>query len=193
MTRLLQKKGKGSKIIFIENASDQSSGDKWWLKADRDALEKIGCKIIPVDLRTITGDEFIKQLDSANGIHFCGGSVLYLISLLRKNSLNKIVIDRVRNGSLVYSGTSAGSMIASVSLSLSALDEEEADNAKHLTEFSGLGLVPFFLVPHINNTDFLKSNLKMVENLHKHLQPLIFLDDTKAILVEDEKFEIVSV
>jgi len=193
MAGLLPKNGKGAKVVFIENASDDLAGDRWWLKADRDAFEKMGCELIPIDLRTVTKDSFSDQLDSADAIHFCGGSVLHLMSLLRKNGLNKIVIERVRRGSLIYSGTSAGSMVASVSLSLSAFDEEEADNAKHLTEFSGLGLVPFYIVPHVNNKEALKSNLKMVENLSEHLQPLIFLDDNKAVLVEDNKFEIVSV
>lgn len=184
---------KAAKVIFIENASDNYSGDKWWIKADREALEKIGCKITGTDLRSVSKEILKKQLAQSDLIHFCGGNVLYLISLLKKNGLDSVVIEKVREGKIVYSGTSAGSMIAAPNLSLSKYDDEDAEFAKTLTDFKGLDLVNFLIIPHNNNKDFLESNKKMLSHLAENLIPLVFLDDNHAVWVEDNKFEILAV
>ncbi len=185
--------GKGGKVIFIENASDNYSGDKWWIKADRDTFVTMGCDVVDVDLRKTDKEAFAMHLKDAAVIHFCGGSVLYLISLIRSQDLGETLIEVVKRGKILYSGTSAGSMIPSNDLGLLAFDDEDAEYAKKMTDFSGLGLVGFLTVPHTNNKDFAKSNIRMIEHLHENLQPLIFIDDTRAVWVEDGKLEILSV
>jgi len=190
---ILPNKGKNAKIIFIENASDNYSVDKWWVREDKEVFEKMGCELIFIDLRTISVADLSKQLDSSDVIHFSGGSVLYLISLIKKMNLREVLVKAVKSGKIIYSGTSAGSMITSKDLSLSSYDDEDTELLKGMDEFSGLGLVDFFIIPHTNNKDFLKSDIQMIENLRNHLQPLIFIDDSKAVLVDGDKFKILTI
>ncbi|MEK7184598.1 MAG: Type 1 glutamine amidotransferase-like domain-containing protein, partial [Patescibacteria group bacterium] len=129
-------------------------------------------------------------LKRANILHFCGGSVLYLISLIKEKGFAEMIVKAVKDDEIIYSGTSAGSMIASSDLRLSSYDDEDAEFAKKMRDFSGLGLVNFLIIPHVNNKDCTKSNLQMIEHLPENLQTLIFINDDQAIWVDDGKLEI---
>ena len=180
----------GKKVIFIENPSDNHTGDKWWVRIDREAFEKNGATIIDADLRDITYKELEQKCDSADIVHFCGGSALYTISLLKEKGLAEIIVKYVRNGKLAYTGTSAGSMIVSEDLSLGRFDPEEKPSADKMEDFSGLGLVNFLIMPHANNKDFAGGNAEAVKHLPDYSQPLFFLYDGQALLVDDNHIEI---
>ncbi|MEI8123919.1 MAG: Type 1 glutamine amidotransferase-like domain-containing protein, partial [bacterium] len=126
--------------------------------------------------------------------HFCGGSVLYLINLLREKGFDKLIIDFVRKDRIIYTGTSAGSMIVAEDLKLSYYDPEETEyiDVKKMKDFSGLKFVNFLIIPHTNNKDFSKGNVEMVKYLSKFSQSLIFIYDNQAVWVEDDKFEILG-
>ncbi len=183
----------GQKVLFIANAADNAEGDKWWIKTDREAFDRVGCSVIDIDLRKISVDEFNKEIEGANIIHFCGGSVLYLISLIKKQGLDKIITDAVSTGKIIYSGTSAGSMIVSKELSLCKYDDDEQKYMEGLIDFSGLGLVNFLILPHANSKDFVEANLHMVEKLPEYNQPLIILYDNQAVWVDEGKIEILTI
>jgi dipeptidase E len=78
-------------------------------------------------------------------------------------------------------------------LKLCKYDEEEKELVKTMTDYSGLGLVNFLIIPHINNKDFVESNKKMIEHLPGNPVALIFIDDNQAVWVEDNKFEIFEI
>ena len=183
------------KVIFIANASDTHTGDTWWIDIDRQAFIKLGCKVIDADLRAITKQDLGKLLKESDIVHFCGGSVLYLIELLKEKGFDKLIVDCVKKGDIVYTGTSAGSMIAAEDLKLSYFDPEEKEyvDVEKIKDFSGLGLVNFLIIPHTNNKDFTQGQVEMVKYLPKFTQPLVFIYDNQALLVEDNKFEILSV
>lgn len=196
-TDLLKSKIKGlkdKKIIFIANASDNDKGDKWWIKSDRDAFIKYGCKIKEIDLRSIKKEDFKNLLKESDIIHFCGGSVIYLMFLLKKFGFSDLIFKAVKQNKIIYTGTSAGSMIVAQDLTINAYDPEEKEYVDKMTDNSGLGLVNFMIMPHTNNKDFAPSNALMVSELPeiKNNQPLIFIYDNQAVWVEDNKFEIVS-
>jgi dipeptidase E len=178
-------------VLFIANASDITEG-KWWVDADREAFKKIGCKINEIDLRSITKKDFSEELNNSDFIHFCGGSVLYLISLLRQKGFDKLIIDAIKKDEVIYTSSSAGSMIVAKDLSLCAFDMDEPDECKKKENYSGLDLVNFLILPHSNNKDFTDANLNMVKQLPNFAQPTIFLYDNQAVFVEGNTFKIVS-
>lgn len=186
---------KDKKVVFIANAADNDKGDKWWVRYDRNAFIKLGCKTTDVDLRNIDKKDFIKLLDESDIIHFCGGSVIYLICLIKEKGFAKLITDYVKKGKLVYTGTSAGSMIVADDLTIDSYDPDEKEFVDRMKDNSGLGLVNFLIIPHTNSKDFAKGNAKMVTELPEmdtH-QSLIFIYDNQAVWVEDGKMEIVSV
>jgi dipeptidase E len=190
----LSKPASGLKVLFIANPADPYKNDKWWIKVDRDAFMQIGCEVIDADLRVISEQEFISKIKQADILHICGGSVLYILQLLKKNNFGKIIIDQVKSGQIIYTGSSAGSMIAAEDLSLSKYDPEEAEfvDLKKIEDFSGLGLVNFSILPHCNSRDFVEGNKKMMEYLPDNKEPQILINDNQAVWVEDDKFQIVT-
>lgn len=189
LAKKLPKTKKPRKVLFVENADDYSESDKSWIKLDREALVKLGFEIVETDLRTIPQEEFTKNLKTSDVIHFCGGSVLYLISLLRDKGFDKIIVEFVRKDKIIYSSSSAGSMIVAKDISLSAVDTGEEKFVSKMKDFSGLGLTNFLIIPHSGNAEFLEGNKKIIEQLPKYSQPLIFLYDNQVVWVEDDKVE----
>lgn len=185
---------KGKKVIFIANAADNDVGDKWWVKSDRDAFSKFGSKITDVDLRDINKEDFTKLLRESDIIHFCGGSVIYLICLIKERGFDKLIVEYVKKDKIIYTGTSAGSMIVANDLTIDAYDPDEKEFVDRMKDNSGLSLVNFLIIPHTNSKDFAKGNSKMVSELPEieSCQSLIFIYDNQAVWVEDNKFEILS-
>lgn len=182
------------RVAFISNAADIYKGDNWWIESDGKALREIGCEIVDVDLRQMTEESFSEVLKNVDVVHFCGGSVLYLIGLIKEKKLKDLIVDFVKKGGL-YTGTSAGSMIVASDLLLSTTDPEEKDylGTAEIKEYSGLGLVDFLIIPHCNNPEFVAGNKDLVELMPQTNRPLIWLYDNQVVLVEDNKFEILSV
>lgn len=178
-------------MLFVANAAD-TYDDKFWVELDKKAFEKAGFHVEPIDLRKLDKEELKKFLNNADIFHVCGGSVLYLLNLLRQRELVEIIRDFIRNGKMIYTGTSAGSMIAASDLSLSKYDEEEQKFVFETSDYSGLDLVNFYIIPHCQNHEFLPSTENMIKHLPDNKNPILMLNDNQAVWVKDENFEILS-
>ena len=183
---------KGKKVMFVANAADHYKGDKWWIRNDREAFIKLGCQVIDVDLRTITLTDFTESLMSSDIIHITGGSVIYPSQLIIKRGLSKPLKDAIRQNKIIYTGTSAGSMIVSKDLTSMSFDPDEKDFVVTGNSYSGLGLIDFIILPHAGNKDFSAGNAELMKLLPDYSQPVLFLYDNQAVLVEDDKLEIVT-
>jgi peptidase E len=163
------------KVIFIANAADPFE-DQWWVEADRKEFIKQGFELMETDLRNLDGDQLKSELASADIVHVCGGSVFYLLSIVKQKGIDTAIIESVKNGKVIYTGTSAGSILASTSNEIYKHDPEESKYSNLLSNYSGLGLVKFLIVPHCNNPEFVDA--------------LFLLNDNQAIWVEDDRFEL---
>ena len=126
-------------------------------------------------------------------MHVCGGSVYYLIDLIRKRNLEQIIIDAVKNEKIIYTGTSAGSIIVSASIAAFSYDEDEKEYVGKVPDRRGLGLINFAIVPHCNNADFREGHKTMIDHMTDDPTPLIFLNDNQAVFVDNDLFKIVAI
>ena len=187
----MEKPSRGIEVLFVENAAEPYD-DKWWVALDREAFSKYGCQITDIDLKSISKDELIQHIEHADILHICGGNLFYLLSLIEQRGIDQAIVQSVRDNKILYTGTSAGSIIAAQSVDLYVHDEEGLKYAEDRTDFSGLGLVNFLIIPHIGNPKFSEHTKNMVGHLSKNSQPVLMLNDSQAVWVEDDKFEIVS-
>jgi len=185
--------GHGKNVLFVANAADPYTGDKFWVDSDRNAFKKLGYQIHEADLRETTPQQLEKLLKENNILHICGGSVYYLAALLAEKGLDKTVINAIRNETVVYTGTSAGSIIVSKNLKPFSYDQEEKEFVKKVSDHKGLEIIDFGIVPHCNNPDFINEHQKIIEQMPNDAVPLFFLQDSQAIWVEDDCFKLLTV
>lgn len=183
----------GKNVLFISNAADPYVGDKWWVDWDRDAFKHLGYNVHEADLRDITPEHLGEFLKVEDILHVCGGNVYYLVALLREKGFERVVVDAIQNNTIVYTGTSAGSMIVSKNLKPFSYDEEEIEHIKKVPDHKGLGVVDFGIIPHCNNADFVDEHKKIVEQMPHDPAPLFFLQDTQAVWVEDDSMKLLRV
>ena len=188
----ITKPAKEVRVLFIENAADFFT-DKWWVTTDREAFLGLGCKLVDIDLREISKGDFLQHIANADILHMCGGSVVYLLSLIKQKGFDEIIVSSVRENKILYTGTSAGSIIVAPSVDLFMYQEKEANFAKKGMDFTGLGLVSFLILPHINNPESVEGKKNMFAHLSEYSRPILLLHDSQAVWVEDDKFELVSV
>ena len=182
---------KAAKVLFISNAADKYD-DAWWVEDDRKALQGQGYEVIDTDLRSISKDELASQLESVQVLHVNGGSVLYLIDLMRKQGMIDVIIDFVRNRNLIYTATSAGSIIAAPSVELYKYEKEEQEHAPNIADYTGLNLINFLIMPHCNQKEFAENNQLMVSHMPEYALPIIMLYDNQVVKVIDEKIDILT-
>jgi len=191
----LSKPANKTKVVFVANAADPYK-DKWWIDLDRQAFKKAGFQLSEVDLREISKDDFAKELDSADILHIGGGMVFYFLLLIREKRMDEVIKNYVLRDKIIYTGTSAGSIIAAPSVELykyRKYDEEEIEFAEKISDFSGLGFVNFIILPHAGRKESDEVHKDMLEHLAEYSAPVILLHDNQAVWVEDENIKIIKI
>ena len=133
---------------------------RFYVDDDRKAFEKLGLIIEELEISTATTEEIAQALEQNDYIFISGGNTFYLMQELKKKGADKLLIEQINNGKL-YIGTSAGSVIASPNIEFVS-DMDEPKKAPELTEYSGLHLVDFYLLPHYLNFPFKEGTQKIV-------------------------------
>lgn len=184
--------GKKNKLVFITTPAEPKTGDKTWLKNDRQALVDAGFE---VEDYTITGKNLKQMENDLSGydfIYMSGGDTVYLLKESHKTGFFGLVKDYIEKQGKTYIGTSAGSIIAGPKVPdyLFGDDEKMSED-----ERKGYGFVNFTVVPHWGTDAFrskyLDTRLKIA---YVPTQvPLLLLTDNQYVFVKGDKLEVVDV
>lgn len=175
-------------VCFIDIAAEpyKATYDLFWVKQDYDAFTSRGFVVDCVDLRRYRGD-----FSEFRIVHFCGGHTRYLLSQVHKLGVFDPIKSLVQANKLIYTGTSAGSMIVAPNLfGVGRLDDETGEIFS-IEDQIGFDLVDFLILPHFQNPDFVSTNYESIKSTD-FPHPLIFLNDDQAIVAIDKKYEIVD-
>ncbi|OHA70491.1 MAG: hypothetical protein A3E07_03325 [Candidatus Wildermuthbacteria bacterium RIFCSPHIGHO2_12_FULL_45_9] len=183
----------GKSVLFVTNAADPYTGDKFWVDWDRTAFRELGYKVYEVDLREITPERLEQLLKTEDILHICGGSVYYLIALLREKGFESVILSAIKSNLIVYTGTSAGSIIVSKNIKPFSYDQEEMEHIKKVPDHRGLWVTDFCIVPHCNNVDFVDEHKKIVGCMPNDSEALFFLQDTQAVWIEDNNMRLLKI
>lgn len=181
----------GNKVLFVENAAD-SHDDQWFVDIDRKAFIEQGYQLTKVDLRETSSEQLSDLIAKSDILHICGGSVYYLMSLIREKGLDNVIKQSILDEKIIYTGTSAGSIIVSKNIKPFSYDKEETPYINKVPDHKALGIIDFGIMPHINSTDFIEENKKVVEHMPKDLEPLFFITDEQAIWIENDCMKFLS-
>jgi dipeptidase E len=167
------------KFAFIGNAKDLRPPEKQ-THSTQTELENVGFNLENLDLRDYFNSQHrlestLKQYD---GVWVGGGDIYYLRYAMEASGFDTFIINLIENG-FMYGGTSAGAIVAG--LTLDYFEGLEPPNTPKII-YTGLGLIDFTVIPHCENTDYNEyvSNIKL--QLEANDEKVVCLKDTQIVI-----------
>lgn len=179
-------------LVFITTPIEPVTGDKTWVKNDRQALCDAGFKVTDYTITNKTIDQLKKDLSEYKYIYLSGGNTFYLLKQSQKSGFITLIKDLVNIEEKIYIGTSAGSIIAGPKCPDYLLSKEElVDGEKQ----KGYEFVNFTILPHWGTEHFKKRYLgERLEIAYEEDQvPLLLLTDSQYVHVQGDTSEIIDV
>ncbi|AYJ50706.1 peptidase [Rhodococcus sp. P1Y] len=185
------------RVAVVANAADG------WPPAARSSavlseirgLRDLGFDPFELDLRAFVDRpaDLDAVLDSVPTLWVRGGNTFVLASRLEQCGAGDAISSRVRGGSLVFAGYSAGACIAQTSLHGIELADDPAEvriaTGGEVTG-NGLGLVDLAFVPHYRSIlDDLGAGPSMVAGYERDNVPHVTLTDEQVYLVDSDRAE----
>ena len=172
----------GKTVTYIPTAGIVEEIDGM-IENETNTLQSLGLKVDVLDVSSASYESIVSALTKNDIIFVGGGNTFYLLQELRRSGADKIVVQEVNKGKL-YIGESAGAVIACPDIGYcSGMDSPE--KAPDLTDYTGLGLVDFYIVPHIGNEEMGEAAKKAVEEYNSRLD-LKIITDRQVIQVDGE-------
>lgn len=172
----------GKTVTYIPTAGIVEEIDGM-IENETNTLQSLGLKVDVLDVSSASYESIVSALTKNDIIFVGGGNTFYLLQELRRSGADKIVAQEVNKGKL-YIGESAGAVIACPDIGhCSGMDSPE--KAPDLTDYTGLGLVDFYIVPHIGNEEMGEAAKKAVEEYNSRLD-LKIITDRQVIQVDGE-------
>ena len=152
-------------------------------------LTELGWKALGVleltALPSIKRESWIGPVEAADALLVFGGDVVYLTRWMRESGLADLM-PSLRD--TVYVGVSAGSMVTAP-----VFGETYDDPDRPFVIESGLGLVDFALLPHLDHENHPESTTAKVARMAAEVPiPTYGIDDQTAIKVIDGVAEVIS-
>lgn len=183
---------KDKKLAFITTASEVEEGDLEWLENDRQGLVAAGFQVFDYTITDKTYEKISQDLKDADVIHIEGGNTFYLLLQSRKSGFDRWIKQAIKKGR-IYTGSSAGSIIASPNIEITKNLESKLYE-QELEDFKGYNLVDFITLPHWGSDDFRELYLNTrLELAYKPENKIILLNDWQYVEVRDEVYRIVEV
>lgn len=179
-------------VAIILNAGDASGDEKReaYFKAEKVKFEQRGYETEELDLRKYFADNSTLKttLEQYGLIWVMGGNSFVLRRALRQSGADEILVNLVQQNKLVYSGFSAGAVVASPTLhGIELVDDltvvPEGYNDEVVWE--GMGFVDYSIAPHFKSYHP-ESKLinSVVEYFEKRDMPFNTLSDGEDIIVD---------
>ncbi|MDR2898552.1 MAG: Type 1 glutamine amidotransferase-like domain-containing protein [Spirochaetaceae bacterium] len=180
----------GKKVVFIPTASLPEKVN-FYVKSDKKALSKLGLIVEELEISTASKDEIEEAIGSADYVFVEGGNTFFLLQELRRTGTDKLIVEHICKGK-TYIWVSAGSMIVSKDIAyVKYMDDPSV--AKGLNDdFSALGVVDFYVVPHYTNFPFKKAAEKMI-SVYSDTLDMRPITNKQAVIVDGDRIETVTV
>ena len=150
-------------------------------------LEELGLTVDELEVSTASRETVRETLMKNDIIFVGGGNTFFLLQELKRSGADKIISQVVKKGKL-YIGESAGAIAACPDIGYSA-EMDVPEKAPELTDYTGMGLVDFYVVPHLGHPEMGPGAEMVIEKYSSELD-LKVINDYQAILIEGDKVRI---
>lgn len=152
-------------------------------------MKRLGLIIDELEISTASYESITNKIEKNDFIYVTGGNTFFLLQELRRTGADNILVQEINKGKL-YIGESAGAIIVSPDIGYSA-KMDCVEKAPDLKDYSGLNLINFYVVPHYKNWEMGKAADEII-SIYSNKLDLKYISDTQAILIEDNKIEIID-
>lgn len=174
------------KIAHIISAG-KGLDDLSYLVNTREIFRQNNCYFKDIDLAGKNKDELRDILKDFDAVFVNGGNTFYLLKTIRESGFDKVLKELLPKG-LVYMGASAGSYVACPTIEAATWRSRHKYDHHGIVDFTAMNLVPFLIFAHY--TPEYKELLK--EKIPKASHPTKVLADNQAILIKDDKIELLG-
>ncbi len=165
-------KFQGKDIVFIDTAAKFEEVN-FYVDEAVEILENFGAKLRRLDVSCFQSsavpvssqdkpfcyDKILATINECDIIYISGGNTFYLLNELRKSRAWQAIKDAVKAGK-IYVGESAGAIVAAPDTRYATLMDE---NSAKTSDFTGLNLVDFCVVPHFGCEPFTQATNEIME------------------------------
>lgn len=174
------------KWAYITTAG-KSVPDKTYIKKHEQRMRELGWDFEEIDLDGKTADELREILKDKDAINMLGGNSFYLLKSIRDSGFTNVLKEFLERGG-VYCGSSAGSYVSCPTIEVATWKKPQKFNHHGITDFTAMNLVPFLIVAHC--TPEIEAIIRPKMEQAKY--PVKLLNDQQAILVQDDKMELLE-
>ena len=161
----------GKHVVFIDTAAKFEEVN-FYVDEAVEILENFGARLRRLDVscaqslavpvsekdELFCNDEILSAISQCDVIYVSGGNTFYLLNELRKSRAAQAIKDAVKAGK-IYVGESAGAIAAAVDTRYATLMDE---NSAKMSDFTGLNLVDFCVVPHFGCEPFTEATREIM-------------------------------
>lgn len=176
----------GKDLAFVPTASKVEEYQGYVDEAKEIFLD-LGYRVDLVDVSVMEREDVVAALDRCQCLYVSGGNTFYLLQELKRKDLLPYIEARVLEG-MRYVGESAGAIIASRDIGYNQIMDDRTA-APDLTDFEGLSLVDFFVLPHNGEFPFVESTAETIR-VYGDILDLLPLDNSEAVFVEGDHFAV---
>lgn len=174
----------GKSVAFIPTAGNTET-IKFYIGEGKKALESFGMTVHELDIPRFSNIEIASIIDKTDYIYVSGGNTFFLLQELKRHGVDSVIAEYVKAGK-PYIGESAGAIITAPSTEyMKTVNFDPVEKAPELNNFSSLGLVEFYTVPHYGEFPFKKKAEKVIK-LYADSLNLIPVNNRQAIFVEGD-------
>ena len=146
------------------------------------ALKESGYDVTILDVATTPHNKSMRAIKNSACLCISGGNTFYLLQELKRNGLLDLIKQKVQDG-MLYIGESAGAIIACPDISYNQIMDDKTI-ATELTNYSGMGLVDYYVLPHNGEFPFVETTAQTIKVYGEKIN-LIPLNNSQAIIVEN--------
>ena len=177
------------RVVVIPTAiTGQPEEARAWLEPqDLAPLRTLGLELTIFDITGKSEAEVRTVLASASIIVVTGGDTYYLLKQMRLCNFEKILRERLSTGA-VYVASSAGTVVCCPDIDyIAPMDNPEKAG---ITNFKGMNLVPFAIVPHLNHPHMAGAAHIIMQKSVREGTMMLGLKDEQFLVVNENTYQV---
>jgi dipeptidase E len=177
-----------TRLVIITTASNPYEDKPWFFK-EMDQVAQAGFQITEIDIAGKTEQDLRDAFAEIDGVYVMGGNTYYLLHHTRESGFDIFVKEILARGGF-YIGSSAGSVLAGVTIDIARTIDDP--DVVEMTDFTGMKLVEFCVVPHIGMEGYAEMIEQIFEDWKNEPVNLLGLTDDQAVIIRNNLMEYIG-